>query len=128
MLRLHDGDRWHATVVLLIRLAKLRVEVKLILLRRQRDAWVTGRGHYFRLHVQKDAHSIEVKILRLRVLHLLATAVKEALECKHLRAVHIERFADFYEAFLRDRQGYLLLFDDFIDLIEHEFDLALVAL
>ena len=88
------------------------------------DPLIACRCHYLLLHGQEDAHAIEIEILRPRLLHLLASTVEQPLQCQHLRTVQIQRLAHALKPFLRNRQSYLVLFNDFIHLDEHQFELA----
>ena len=61
---------------------------------------IIRRGHNLLFHMKKANHSIEVKVFRWPVVSQLSSAEDETLVGQPLRAVHVERFANFHKSVL----------------------------
>ena len=81
------------------------------------DARIVSRRHDFRFHREKGDHPVKVEVLRRRLFHLLASAVKKAFNCKYFGAVHVQGFADAHEAVFSNWQTQLQLLDCFVRLL-----------
>ena len=92
---LHAGHAWiqsRQAAAGLVRVV-LVVANACILSLLQRDARIVGGRNYLRHAIEEVDHAVHVKLFRRGTVHVLATAVDEALEGRLLRAVQVEGFA-----------------------------------